>query len=261
MNNPPGTPRQIQPPGTGGAVIDIRGLTKEFGRLQVLRGVDLSLERGDCVALLGPNGAGKTTLIRILATLSRPSQGDVYVAGRSILREDRHVRRLIGLVSHQTFLYGDLTAEENLHFYGRLYGARDLSERVPALLEQVGLYHRRRDPVRTYSRGMQQRLSIARSIVHDPPILLLDEPDTGLDQSASRVLGDLLRLFNAGSRTVLMTSHHLERAQELSRRVVMLVDGQLCWEGETAHMGPGELSRIYDEQIQARAPGKGGRRR
>jgi heme exporter protein A len=169
--------------------IQVRALTKSFGPHRVLRGVDLAVGPGEFVALLGPNGAGKTTLIRTIATLGRPTAGDVLVNGHSVRGDTGRVRRDLGLVSHQTFLYGDLTAEENLRFYGALYRMAGLDERIDYLLGKVGLSERRRDAVRTFSRGMQQRLSIARAILHDPPILLLDEPDTGLDQQAIRMLG------------------------------------------------------------------------
>ena len=230
-----------------------RGLTKAFGRQRALRGVDLSVAAGDFVALLGPNGAGKTTLIRILATLSRPTAGDAYINGLSVVHEPCQARSQLGLVSHQTFLYGDLTAEENLHFYGRMYRVPNLGERSAYLLQQVGLYERRRDPVRNYSRGMQQRLSIARAVLHDPPILLLDEPDTGLDQQATRMLGRLLTALGGEGRTVVMTTHHLERALELSRRVVILAAGQACFEQPTAGLTAQQLAQIYAEASERRA--------
>ncbi|MGC8825601.1 MAG: heme ABC exporter ATP-binding protein CcmA, partial [Anaerolineae bacterium] len=180
--------------------VEARGISKAFGRYRVLRGVDLRIEQGEFLALLGPNGAGKTTFLRILATLSRPTEGRAWINGQPLDGDTRRVRQQIGLVSHQTFLYGDLTAEENLRFYGRLYRVPALEDRIAELLERVGLYERRHDPVRTFSRGMQQRLSIARAVLHDPPVLLLDEPDTGLDQQAARMLRELLSLMGAEQR-------------------------------------------------------------
>jgi heme exporter protein A len=232
--------------------IEARRLTKAFGRQRVLRGVDLRVERGDFVALLGSNGAGKTTLMRIVATLSRPTGGDALVLGESVAHHAPRVRQSLGLVSHQTFLYGDLTAEENLRFYGRMYGGTGQYERIGELLERVGLHERRRDPVRTFSRGMQQRLSIARAILHDPPILLLDEPDTGLDQQATRMLGELLALFGAEKRTVLMTTHSLERALQLSRRVAVLAGGQIRYDALTAGMSLSDLAAAYAEITERR---------
>jgi len=232
--------------------IQVRGLTKSFGPHRVLRGVDLDVERGEFVALLGPNGAGKTTLIRTIATLGRPTRGSAKVNGYSVRGDTRLVRRSLGLVSHQTFLYEDLTAEENLRFYGTLYRMKDLEERIRYLLAQVGLYERRRDMVRTFSRGMQQRLSIARAILHDPPILLLDEPDTGLDQQAIRMLGELLAIFGAESRTVLMTTHQIERALELSSRVAILAGGKIRLDQSAAGLSPAELAVRYAAAVEQR---------
>ena len=173
-------------------MIEVRGLVKSFGSKVALEGVDLDVAEGEFLTLVGPNGAGKTTLIRILATLTRPTEGSVRVAGYDLAGQGTGIRRRIGLASHQTLLYGDLSAEENLRFYGRMYEVPDLEERITALLQRVGLEHRRHDLVRTFSRGMQQRLSIARALLHDPAILLLDEPYTGLDQQAAEVLREIV---------------------------------------------------------------------
>src|SRR5258708_3593369 len=166
-------------------MIETRSLKKSFGLRPVLRGVDLEVAPGECLALMGPNGAGKTTLLRILATLSKPSAGAVIVAGLPLPAAAGQVRRRLGVVAHQTLLYSDLTAEENLQFYARLYGLADARPRIAAVLEQVGLAHRRHDLVRTFSRGMQQRLAIARALLHDPEVLMFDEPDTGLHPQAA----------------------------------------------------------------------------
>ncbi|MGQ9517751.1 MAG: heme ABC exporter ATP-binding protein CcmA [Anaerolineae bacterium] len=230
--------------------VEARGITKAFGRYRVLRGVDLRIAPGEFLALLGPNGAGKTTFLRILATLSRPTDGRAWINGQPLDGDTRRVRRQIGLVSHQTFLYGDLTAEENLRFYGRLYQVSDLEERIAALLQRMGLYERRHDPVRTFSRGMQQRLSIARAVLHDPPVLLLDEPDTGLDQQAARMLRKLLSVMDAEQRTILMTTHQLERAREMSTRVAILAGGQIRWDSPTAHLSTAELAEVYTELVE-----------
>ncbi|GAG11989.1 unnamed protein product, partial [marine sediment metagenome] len=146
-------------------MIKVRKLVKRFGLKTVLRGMDFQADQGEFVALLGPNGAGKTTFLRILASLSRPSMGRVKIAGYRLPDQASAVRRRLGVVSHQPLLYGDLTAEENLRFYGRMYGVRDLQSRVAEVLELVGLTPRRRDLVRTYSRGMQQRLAIGRAVL------------------------------------------------------------------------------------------------
>ncbi|MCB0166513.1 MAG: heme ABC exporter ATP-binding protein CcmA, partial [Anaerolineae bacterium] len=173
-------------------MIQIQNLVKTFGHRVVLRGIDLTIADGDFVTLLGANGAGKTTLLHIVATLSKPTHGDVRINGYRLADSASELRRFIGLVSHRPLLYEDLTALQNLTFYARMYDLREADERIETVLRQVGLYERRGDPVRTYSRGMQQRLAIARAILHNPPILLLDEPDTGLDQHAADMLGQLL---------------------------------------------------------------------
>ena len=209
-------------------MIEVRKLVKTFGLKPVLRGVDFRAEPGEFVALLGPNGAGKTTMLRILASLSRPTLGEVRVAGYVLPGQASEVRRLLGVVSHQPLLYGDLTAEENLRFYARMYGLSDVKRRVDQTLNTVGLEARRRDLVRQFSRGMQQRLAIGRALLHDPQVMLLDEPYTGLDQDASAMLDGLLRQVAAGGRTVVMTSHDLPRAADLATRIDVLSRGAIA---------------------------------
>jgi len=209
-------------------MIEVRSLVKTFGLKPVLRGLNLHLDAGEFVALLGPNGAGKTTLLRILASLARPSLGEVRLAGHRLPGEAAAVRRILGVVSHQPLLYGDLTAEENLRFYARLYSLSEAKRRIDEILEMVGLDRRRRDRVREYSRGMQQRLAIGRAVLHDPLILLFDEPHTGLDQEASAMLDGVLRQVAGRGRTVLMTSHDLLRAADLASRIDVLSGGVIA---------------------------------
>jgi heme exporter protein A len=211
-------------------MIEVRDLVKSFGGKMALDGLDLDVAEGEFLTLVGPNGAGKTTLIRILATLTRPTRGSVRVAGCDLPKQGNEVRRRIGLASHQTLLYGDLSAEENLRFYGRMYDVPDLEEGITALLQRVGLDHRRHDLVRTFSRGMQQRLSLARALLHDPAILLLDEPYTGLDQQAAEMLREVLVTLGGRSHTVLMTTHNLERGLELCDRAAILVNGRIVYQ-------------------------------
>jgi heme exporter protein A len=174
-------------------MITVRKLVKRFGLKPVLRGMDFSVEPGEFVALLGPNGAGKTTFLRILASLSRPTLGSVNIAGYSLPGQAAAVRRKLGVVSHLPLLYGDLTAEENLRFYARMYNIAHADQRISEVLGMVGLTARRRDLVRTFSRGMQQRLAIGRAVLHDPEVMLFDEPHTGLDQDACQMLDTVLR--------------------------------------------------------------------
>lgn len=206
-------------------MIEVKKLVKRFGLKTILKGLDFSVKPGEFVALLGPNGAGKTTFLRILATLSRPSLGDVKVAGYHLPNEAAQVRAKLGVVSHMPLLYPDLTAEENLRFYGRMYGIGNMETRITDVLEMVGLEPRRKDLVRTFSRGMQQRLAIGRAVIHDPEVMLFDEPYTGLDQDASEMLDDVLRSVAADGRTVVMTSHDLARAEDIATRFEILSRG------------------------------------
>lgn len=209
-------------------MIEVKKLVKRFGLKTVLRGLDFKVKPGELVALLGPNGAGKTTFLRILASLSRPSMGTVTIAGHKLPAEAAEVRSKLGVVSHLPLLYPDLTADENLHFYARLYGIHEHAARVTEILGLVGLKDRRSDRVRTFSRGMQQRLAIGRAVLHDPEVMLFDEPYTGLDQDASEMLDDVLRSVAAQGRTVVMTSHDLARAEALATRFDVISRGVIA---------------------------------
>ncbi len=226
-------------------MITTQALTKTFGLRPILRGVNLSVAPGECVALLGPNGAGKTTLIRILATLARPTLGRVTVAGYPLPAGATEVRRRLGVVSHHTLLHADLTAEENLLFYARLYDVPKAGARLTAVLEQVGLAARRRDLVRTFSRGMQQRLSLGRALLHDPQVMLFDEPYTGLDPDAANMLDAVLRTVVAQGRTVLLTTHDLPRALTLSDRVLILARGSIAFEARSSELDAARLAETY----------------
>jgi heme exporter protein A len=226
-------------------MIEVRSLVKAFGLKPVLRGLNFSVQGGEFVALLGPNGAGKTTFLRILATLSKPKLGEVRVGGFQLPQQSAQVRRRLGVVSHQPLLYGDLTAEENLRFYARMYSIQNAAERIQTVLELVGLYPRRRDLVRSFSRGMQQRLAIGRAVLHEPEILLFDEPHTGLDQDAAAMLDEVLRTIAAGGRTVVMTSHDLLRAARLADRVDILSKGVIAASIPGGEVDPVELSELY----------------
>ena len=230
-----------------------RGLTKTFGHLRALKGIDLGIASGEVVVLFGPNGAGKTTLLRILAGLSKPSAGRVVLAGADLAADAGEVRRKIGVISHQTFIYDDLTAEENLRFFGRMYDVPRLEERIAAVLRQVGLAHRARDRARTFSRGMQQRLSIARAVLHDPPILLLDEPDTGLDERAAEMLHAVIRGLEGHQRTVLMTTHHFERGLAMATRACLLAEGRLVHDEPAAGLTVETLRREFARLTGGRA--------
>lgn len=231
-------------------MIEVRKLVKRFGLKTVLRGLDFQVQPGEFVAILGPNGAGKTTFLRILASLSRPSLGEVSIAGYRLPAQAAKVRRRLGVVSHLPLLYGDLTAEENLRFYGRIYSIHDVDRRIGEVLELVGLSARRRDLVRTFSRGMQQRLAIGRAMIHNPEVLLLDEPHTGLDQEACSMLDDVLRQVAALGRTVVMTSHDLARIGDLASRFDVLSKGIMVASAERATLGANNLLTFYRQALK-----------
>ena len=230
-------------------MITVKKLVKRFGLKTVLRGVDFEVQPGEFVALLGPNGAGKTTFLRILASLSRPSLGDVNIAGYKLPHEAAQVRARLGVVSHLPLLYGDLTAEENLRFYARMYNIPNIELRVTEVLEMVGLEVRRRDLVRTFSRGMQQRLAIGRAVLHDPDVVLFDEPYTGLDQDASTMLDDVLKTVAAKGRTVVMTSHDLARAEDLATRFDILSRGVISASASRKELKKTNLLAFYRQAL------------
>ena len=230
-------------------MIKVHKLVKRFGVKTVLRGLDFEVQQGEFVALLGPNGAGKTTFLRILASLSRPTLGAVNVAGFALPAQAASVRARLGVVSHLPLLYGDLTAEENMRFYGRMYGLVELDRRVDEVLALVGLAARRRDMVRTFSRGMQQRLAIGRAILHDPEVILFDEPHTGLDQDACDMLDGLLRDVAGRGRTVVMTSHDLARVEELATRFDVLSRGVISASTRRENLGKNNLLDFYRQSL------------
>ena len=230
-------------------MITAKKLVKRFGLKTVLRGVDFEVQPGEFVALLGPNGAGKTTFLRILASLSRPSLGDVKIAGYKLPHEAAQVRARLGVVSHLPLLYGDLTADENLHFYARMYNIPNQEARITDVLQMVGLEARRRDLVRTFSRGMQQRLAIGRAVLHDPDVVLFDEPYTGLDQDASSMLDDVLKTVAAKGRTVVMTSHDLARAEDLATRFDILSRGVISASASRRELRKTNLLAFYKKAL------------
>lgn len=230
-------------------MITVRKLVKRFGLKTVLKGMDFSVEAGEFVALLGPNGAGKTTFLRILASLSRPTLGNVTIAGYSLPGQASAVRRRLGVVSHLPLLYGDLTAEENLRFYARMYSVPQADKRITEVLGLVGLQARRHDLVRTFSRGMQQRLAIGRAVLHDPEVMLFDEPHTGLDQDACQMLDGVLREVAARGRTVVMTSHDLTRVSDLASRFDVLSRGVITASIQRSQIEPNQLLAFYRQAL------------
>jgi heme exporter protein A len=209
----------------GACLLDARGLQRSYGRVRVLRGLDLSLRRGEALAVLGPNGAGKTTLLKLLAGLIRPSAGNVHLLGQPLGPGAHQARRSIGFLSHQSLLYDDLTLLENLTFTARLYLMPRPRQAAWTALQHAGLAERAGELPRRLSRGLLQRAAIARALLHEPPVLLLDEPFTGLDATASeRLRADLQARLSRGDGLVLAT-HNLADAWELVSRIVVLLNG------------------------------------
>lgn len=232
-------------------MIRLKGVVKQYGLNPVLRGVDLTVAEGEFVTLVGPNGAGKSTLMTIIATLLRPSGGEVRVGGWKLPEQANRVRRHIGFVSHHSLLYRDITAAENLAFFARLYQLDDAEARVAEALRKVGLFARQRDPVGTFSRGMVQRLTIARATLHEPDVLLLDEPYTGLDQEATQLLDDLLREEKARGRTILMITHDLAHGLGLADRLAILYRGRIVREVGRLEISPSAAYDLYTEVTMA----------
>lgn len=208
------------------AAVEAHGLVKQFGNRRGLDGVDLSVPTGAFLSIFGPNGAGKTTLLRELALLARPTRGSLSILGIDALEEPDALRSRIGLISHKSMLYGDLTAAENLEFFSSLYGGEPDRRRIDELLQLVELDHRRNDCVRTFSRGMQQRLSIARALVNDPELVLLDEPYSGLDPHAAELFDNLISRVRDG-RTFIMVSHDLEKGYDMCTHALILARGKV----------------------------------
>ncbi|MCY3798867.1 MAG: heme ABC exporter ATP-binding protein CcmA [Chloroflexi bacterium] len=225
-------------------IIEAENLSKVYGSLPVLRSLSFTVWRGEFVALLGANGSGKTTLLRLLSGLSKPTTGAIRIGGWEMPREAMAVRAQIGLVAHQPLLYENLTARENLDFYGKLYGIeRDERERrIKELLIAAGLRKRRDSLVRSFSRGMKQRLSIARATLHQPDVLLLDEPYSGLDQAAAERLDGMLAATIAEGRTIIMSTHQLERIPPTAGRALALSRGRISFDDA---IGSRNMSEIY----------------
>ena len=211
--------------------VRVRGVAKSFGRTPVLRGVDLDVPWGQTLCLVGANGSGKTTLLKILATLSKPDSGQVLIGGLSADRNGPLIRKRIGVVTHDPLLYDDLTGRENLRFVCRMFGLDRASERVKQVSEMVGMTARLDQRIGAMSHGMKKRFSIARAILHDPSILLMDEPESGLDQEAVALLDTVISERSHPRRTVIMTTHNLDRAFQLGDTLAVLSNGRVSYAG------------------------------
>jgi heme ABC exporter ATP-binding subunit CcmA len=229
--------------------LEITKLKKNYGLKPVLRGIDLAVEPGQRVALLGANGAGKTTLLRILAGLSEPDGGEVRLVGRDMMHDAQQARRAVGFVTHQPYLYDDLTVMENLLFFARMYGVKQRHERARVLLQRIGLLKRANERVSALSRGQLQRLALARALLHSPRLLLLDEPDTGLDEEGIALLEAILNEQAQNGGAVLFTTHRLEHAMQWSDHIGLLRGGRMAWFRETRGLEAGSVRQVYQEAL------------
>jgi heme ABC exporter ATP-binding subunit CcmA len=231
------------------SVVEAVALGKRFASIRALADLDLEIHAGESLAIFGPNGAGKTTLVKLLAALLRPSAGRLRLFGEEW--PGAGVRRRIGLLSHASFLYGELTAAENLAFYAGLYSVARPAARIDEMLAEVGLDAWRERPVKGFSRGMEQRLAVARAFLHDPDLLLLDEPYTGLDPEAATHLQGILARFHRSGKTIVLTTHDIGRGLEVCDRAVILRGGRLVWQSGRFVPGPQEMARIYERHSSA----------
>ena len=223
------------------AALELEGLARNYGERAALSGVSLSLTKGQTLVVFGPNGAGKTTLLRVLATLLRPHAGDVRVLGSSLPNEAWAVRGRVGLLGHEPLLYRELTARENLRFHARLHGVSD--ERVQELLESLAMTNRASEPLRTLSRGMVQRVAVARAVLHDPELLLLDEPHSNLDPAAIELVAPLIG--SASRRTRVICSHDPTGDLAQADVVLGLRAGRPALVRAVAEVDPSEIAELY----------------
>ena len=228
-------------------MIHVHDITKNFGSMTVLDNVNFSVKSGEFLTIVGPNGAGKTTLIKIMATLVNATGGTVEIGGFDVKKSPEKVRGIIGVISHNTYLYNELTAGENLKFFGKMYAIPDSDKRVDEVLGETGLSDRKHDRVGTFSRGMKQRLSIARAILHKPSVLLLDEPYTGLDQQASASLESVLNSLTGSGITTIMISHDLKRGLALADQVMIMASGTVTYHAPASEVADvAEFQALYE---------------
>ncbi len=234
----------------GNWAIKTDNLKRSYGYIDALNGINFKVPYGGFATIFGPNGAGKTTLIKILSTLVLPSSGKVFVNGSDITKDGGDVRSKIGLISHNTFSYNNLSPYENLMFYGKLHGLSNLDSIIKNLLEEVELSHRLHDPVRNLSRGMQQRLAIARAMINNPSIIFLDEPYTGLDQHASKVLTEILRKLHKAKNTIVMITHNLKQGLEVCEQAFIMVSGKIVYEKKSSEIDPKNFEQVYFDCVE-----------
>jgi ABC-2 type transport system ATP-binding protein len=227
------------------AILEVKDLVKKYGDFTAVNGISFDIKEGEIFSLLGPNGAGKTTTISMLSTLYSPTSGEATIGGHSVTREPMAVRNLIGVVPQELALYDDLSARENLVFWGQMYGlsGKTLRTRVNEVLEQIGLADKAKNRVKTYSGGMKRRVNIGVGLLHKPKLLFMDEPTVGIDPQSRRAILDSVKALNQQGMTVLYTTHYMEEAEELSDRVGIIDHGELIALGTQA-----ELNRQVGEK-------------
>ncbi|MDA1000016.1 MAG: ABC transporter ATP-binding protein [bacterium] len=232
-------------------MLELLGLSRRYGRRWALREVSLSVDRGTSIALLGANGSGKTTLLKTVAGLLQPHAGEIHLDGRAI---DAASRKKFGFLSHEPYLYAPLTLRENLNFFGKLFGLgrSEVAARIESLAASLRLTERMDDPIRVLSQGLRQRAALSRALLHDPEILLLDEPFSGLDPVAVGRFEEILGEVSDG-RIVIMTLHDPARARKLAKEIAVLSGGRLVLRGEAARLGNAELDRAYRGELMAPA--------
>jgi heme exporter protein A len=231
-------------------MIEIKKLTKQADNKLILRGIDLSIKKGETVAILGPNGAGKSTLLKVLATLIKPTSGLIKVNDMDLKKNHIEIKKIMGYLPHSSLLYDHYTPLENLIFFGNIYGVKNVEQRANALVKDVGLSFFLNEPVKNFSRGMIQRIAIARAIVHEPQILLLDEPHTGLDQGAITILNNVILSMKAKGTTTLMVTHDFKQAAEICDRIIIVKNGKIVDDFRIENQNLGFVSEKYEQLVE-----------
>jgi heme exporter protein A len=231
-------------------MIEIKKLTKQADNKLILRGVDLSIKKGETVAILGPNGAGKSTLLKVLATLIKPTSGRVVINEMDLKKNHIQIKKIMGYLPHSSLLYDHYSPLENLVFFGNIYGVKNIEQRAVELVKEVGLSFFLNEPVKNFSRGMIQRIAIARAIVHEPEILLLDEPHTGLDQGAISILNNVILSMKQKGTTTLMVTHDFKQAAEICDRIIIVKNGKIVDDFTIENQNLGFVSEKYEQLVE-----------
>jgi heme exporter protein A len=231
-------------------MIEIKKLTKQADNKRILRGVDLSIKKGETVAILGPNGAGKSTLLKVLATLIKPTSGRVVINEMDLKKNHIQIKKIMGYLPHSSLLYDHYSPLENLVFFGNIYDVKNVEQRAVELVKEVGLSFFLNEPVKNFSRGMIQRIAIARAIVHEPEILLLDEPHTGLDQGAISILNNVILSMKQKGTTTLMVTHDFKQAAEICDRIIIVKNGKIVDDFTIENQNLGFVSEKYEQLVE-----------